>query len=697
MSAERVVTLAIDGQELTVRKGTRVMAAADSIGIHIPRFCYHASLSVLGACRVCLVQVFTPVIDRATGEPVCDAQSGEIQYREMPTLQTSCTLECTPGMRVVTDSEKVRQGRESIIEFILANHPLDCPVCDKGGECELQEMTMLCGPARQRFSEPRLHQDKARRIGASIVLDQERCIVCFRCTRFLSEWASEQVFEFHERGGHSVIEPALKEPIAKARFAGNTIDLCPVGALTSDYYRFSARPWELGNTPGVCPHCAVGCNLTLGGRLGTLCRVEPRTNHYVNGSWICDRGRYDYEWVQRNRIVVPEVGRGDESQPAEWDQVLAEAVSALSGVEGMAAVVDPATSCEAGFLVQRLLRAGLRSGTMHIEDEYDLAGPFSGSITDLMYSDLVVLISANTLDDQPVLWLRANRRYREGRTSIIAIGPEGWAPDLERLAADHATMTGSHEVALLGGLVRLLHTQDHDTLVQVASETGVDPAWLSSFVGTIRTAERPAVIVGRLPRDQYGPARGMLSRLLEALQSGRRMPVAGGILVGGANSRGLRMVGCSSAALPGAEPLPKPWREALVAGDLEALLVVGGDPLAGSSPDVMDAARALSSLVYVGTNHNTTSALATLRMAAASFAEEPLTYVNFEGRLQESVPTNEPIGRTWTTYRILGRLCAAVGAWQGELTADSVRRAIAESQPGLQPWAGPIGEQGEML
>jgi predicted molibdopterin-dependent oxidoreductase YjgC len=231
----------------------------------------------------------------------------------------------------------------------------------------------------------------------------------------------------------------------------------------------------------------------------------------------------------------------------------------------------------------------------------------------------------------------------------------------------------------------------------VASETGVDPAWLSSFVGTIRTAERPAVIVGRLPRDQYGPARGMLSRLLETLQSGRRMPVAGGILVGGANSRGLRMVGCSSAALPGAEPLPKPWREALVAGDLEALLIVGGDPLAGSSPEVMDAARALSSLVYVGTNHNTTSALATLRMAAASFAEEPLTYVNFEGRLQESVPTNEPIGRTWTTYRILGRLCAAVGAWQGELTADSVRRAIAESQPGLQPWAGPIGEQGEML
>ncbi len=693
MSANNMVKLTIDGQELTVPKGTRVMPAADSIGIYIPRFCYHGSLSVLGACRICLVQAFTPVIDRATGEPVKDDETGEPVYREMPTLQTSCTLECTESMRVVTDSEKVRQGRANIIEFILANHPLDCPVCDKGGECELQEMTMLCGPGRQLFTEPRLHQDKARRIGASIVLDQERCIVCFRCTRFLSEWASEQVFEFHERGGHNVIEPALKEPIEKARFAGNTIDLCPVGALTSEYFRFSARPWELADTPGVCPHCAVGCSLTLGGRLGTLCRVQPRTNYYVNDNWICDRGRYDYAWVQDDRLVEPEV----DGVQVTWEAAIARTVSALADAESIAAVVDPATSCETGFLLQRLMRDGLKASSIYVEDDFDLAGSFPGTIMDLMYSDPVILVSANILDDQPVLWLRLNRRALEGKLSMVAIGAPGWAPDLKRLATDHADLHPGHAVALLNGVADLVASADASTLTRVSAETGIPAEWLRGLTERISVAKRPAVIVGALATGEYAPARSALDRLTRTLQADRKMPVKAGILVGGANSRGLRLVGCSPLAGARGSGETRPWRQALLAGDLNALIVVGGDPLCDASPELVEAVRGLSSFVYLGTNRNSTSELATVKLASASFAEEPFTFVNFEGRLQQSIPTNEPIERTMAGLRVVGRLCAALGLWHGELSAEAVRRSMADAAETLGPWAAPIGEQGEMV
>jgi NADH dehydrogenase/NADH:ubiquinone oxidoreductase subunit G len=710
MPSNNMVTLTIDGQEVKVPKGTKVMPAADSVDIYIPRFCYHGSLSVLGACRICLVQVFTPVTDRNTGEPVMDEQTGEPQYREMPTLQTACTLDCSEGMRVVTDSEKVIKGRENVIEFILANHPLDCPICDKGGECELQEMTMICGPPRQLFTEPRLDQDKARRIGASIVLDQERCIVCFRCTRFLDEWASEQVFEFHERGGHDVIEPALGEPIEKARFAGNTIDICPVGALTSEYFRFSARPWELADTPGVCPHCAVGCSLTLGGRLGTLARVEPRSNYYINDIWICDKGRYDYEWVQGDRIVAPEIA--GESQAVDWPVALDEAVKVLSGSDRVAAVVDPGTSCETGYLTQVLVRDGLGLNSLHVEDEFDLAGPFSGTVMDLMYSDPVLLISANILDDQPILWLRLNRRHQEGKTNMIAIGPTDWAPDQKRLATDAADLNPGREVALIQGLSELVRERSDETMDRIAADTGIAADWLGSLLDRLTDAKRPAVVVGRLPEDQYGPAREAVAKLIDALQEDRKMPIRGGILVGGANSRGLRLVGCSAAALPGGrstdEPVtederdldrsqPKPWREALLAGELEALLVVGGDPFADASLELIEAARGLSGLIYVGTNHNATAELATVTLAAASFAEESLTYVNFEGRLQQSVPTNDPIERTRPTFEILGRLCAALGQWQGVLTADAVRMEMGRRFEGLGPWMESIGEQGEAV
>ncbi len=442
-----MVNLVIDGTPVRVPRGTKVILAAEQIGIRIPRFCYHAQLEPIGACRLCLVHVELPVIDRATGRPAVD-ETGEPVYRPMPTPQTSCTLECSEGMRVITDSEAVRKDRAAIIEFLLANHPLDCPICDKGGECELQEMTMLCGPGRQVYQEPRTRRDKARRIGASIVLDQERCIVCFRCTRFLEEWADEQVWSFTDRGHGNEIEPAFGEVIEKARFAGNTIELCPVGALTSDAFRFSARPWELADAPGVCPHCSVGCNLILGGRLGRLCRVQPRSNYHVNDTWICDRGRYDYEWVQEGRLVTPLIRHEGRQRKTFWRDGLNAAAGTLRQCERPAVVVAPSASCETGYMAQRLARAALGTNAVYVDDAFDQAGAFTGTIMQLLYTEFVLLISADILEDQPILWLRLNRRKRLGKLRMAVVAPRGQAADQKARAWRACDLEPGREVEL---------------------------------------------------------------------------------------------------------------------------------------------------------------------------------------------------------------------------------------------------------
>jgi NADH dehydrogenase/NADH:ubiquinone oxidoreductase subunit G len=545
-------------------------------------------------------------------------------------------------------------------------------------------MTMECGPGRQVFTEERIQRDKARRIGASIVLDQERCIVCFRCTRFLSEWASEQVFEFTDRGDRNEIEPAFGEPIAKARFAGNTIDLCPVGALTSDFFRFSARPWELADAPGVCPHCPVGCNLVLGGRLGTLCRVQPRTNYYVNDTWICDRGRYDYDWVNDGRLTRPAVLRDDQQRASDWDAALTRAASTLRDAGSFAVVLSPSTSCEAGWLASRLA-ALPNCGGLYVEDDFDPAGPFAGTMMDLMYSDVVLLVSADVLENQPIIWLRMNRRAREGRLRMITASHPVVARDQKLLSWSGADLPKSAEAALLAALADLIPSGE------AQAPDGISPEWLQATAAALRDAKRPAVVVGAVPVEAYAGVHEALDRLTSALQEGRRSRVAHGILTGGANSRGLRAVGCESRD---AWTAPRGWRHRLKAGEFAALLIVGGDPLARCEAALAQAARDLRGLIYVGTNESETSGLAAVVLPAASFQEEEFTFVNFEGRLQRSVPTNEPIWDTLPTHEILACVCELLGSPAVGRSAARIRAAMAEASESLRPWADPIPPEG---
>ncbi|RME46392.1 MAG: NADH dehydrogenase (quinone) subunit G, partial [Chloroflexi bacterium] len=302
---EKLVTVIIDGIEIRVPPGIMVVEAAKQAGIEIPVFCYHPKLTPVGMCRMCLGEVGLPARDRETGEIQVD-DAGNPVIRWFPKLQTTCTTQVSDGMVVRTQSEQVAFARRAVLEFLLSSHPLDCPVCDKGGECPLQDLTYSYGPGRSRFDyEDKFHFEKPVPLGPLIALDRERCIQCARCTRFQDEVAGDPVLSFENRGrGMEIV--TYSDPPFNSKFSGNTTDICPVGALTSRDFRFRGRAWELTNTRSICPHCAVGCNIIVGHRAGEIRRIMPRENNAVNEIWICDKGRFGHHFVNSaDRIKTP--------------------------------------------------------------------------------------------------------------------------------------------------------------------------------------------------------------------------------------------------------------------------------------------------------------------------------------------------------------------------------------------------------
>ncbi|NWG33020.1 MAG: NADH-quinone oxidoreductase subunit NuoG [Chloroflexi bacterium] len=319
------VTLTIDGKQVTVPEGTVVADAAKMAGIEIPVFCHHPKLEPVGMCRMCLVEIGRPIRDRATGQFVMENGAPKIQF--MPKLETACTNKVEDGMVVLTQSAKAVEGQKGTIEFLLTSHPLDCPICDKGGECPLQNLTMAHGPGKSRFLyNEKIHLDKQVPLGELIWLDRERCIQCARCIRFQDEIAGDSVIGFDERGRSTQIV-SFSDPGFDSVFSGNTTDICPVGALTTADFRFGARPWELDAQASICTQCPVGCNTTLntrreakaGGRI-VVKRVMPRQNEEVNEIWLCDKGRFAHHYTEgKNRLTRPMIRKDGKWTRASWD------------------------------------------------------------------------------------------------------------------------------------------------------------------------------------------------------------------------------------------------------------------------------------------------------------------------------------------------------------------------------------------
>jgi len=450
------VNLTIDGKEVTVPAGNLVVDAAKKIGIDIPVFCYHPKMEPVGMCRMCLVDIGRPVRDRDTGEPVLE-EDGTPKIQFGWKLETACTVPVSEGMVVEGMSEKVQSGRQEIVEFLLTSHPLDCPICDKGGECPLQNLTMDHGPGESRFIyDEKIHFDKNVPLGDLIFLDRERCIQCARCIRFQEEIADDAVLEFFNRGRATDII-TNSEPGFDSYWSGNTTDICPVGALTTADFRFSARPWELKSAASICSHCPVGCNMTYNTRREAksggdivIKRAMPRQNEGVNELWICDKGRFAYHFTEsEDRLTQPMIRKDGKLTPTSWDEALTYVADQFKNAgDNLLTLVGGRLSNEDFFNLKALNdQLGSKTGLHSYMAGGDLvaqAGLGEGAnLGDLGEGDAIVVIACDLEEEAPVWWLRVKGATERG-AKLIVVNPR--QTKLDRYATASLRYTYGEEV-----------------------------------------------------------------------------------------------------------------------------------------------------------------------------------------------------------------------------------------------------------
>ncbi|HET7375400.1 MAG TPA: molybdopterin-dependent oxidoreductase, partial [Anaerolineae bacterium] len=430
-----MINVFIDGVQVAVPKGTVVVDAAKKVNVDIPVFCYHPKLEPVGMCRMCLVSIGRRKIDRATGQPVLKAD-GQPEIAFGPKLETGCTTPVEEGMYVNTVGDVVKRAQKDVLEFLLTSHPLDCPICDKGGECPLQNLTLGFGPGVTRFDfNEKQRLAKHFPLGDLVFLDKERCIQCARCIRFQDEIADDHVLGFYQRGRTMQIQ-TTSEPGFDSKFSGNTTDICPVGALTTADFRFKARPWEMTNVPSICTHCPVGCNTTLGTRRSAkgggdwdILRVMPRQNEAVNEIWLCDKGRFGHHFTRSaDRLTTPLIKKNGKFVEATWDEALNLAADRLKLAGGLVAgFIGDRVSNEDAYLFGKLFRDGLKSNRIsnrpHVAgiDLVQRYGLGQGSnLKDLGRGDVIVVVAGDVEESAPIYLLRLKAAVKRGATLIVA-------------------------------------------------------------------------------------------------------------------------------------------------------------------------------------------------------------------------------------------------------------------------------------
>ncbi len=425
------VSLTIDGQSITVPNGTLIVNAAKKIGIDIPVFCYHPKMEPVGMCRQCLVEVGRPVMDRATGQPVLEDGKPKISFG--PKLETACTTPVSEGMLVLTKSDKARASQKEILEFLLTSHPLDCPVCDKGGECPLQNLTMAHASPQSRYIyDEKSHAGKHVPLGDLIWLDRERCIQCARCIRFQEEIAGEPVLAFYQRARATDII-TNSEPGFDSVFSGNTSDICPVGALTTADFRFGARPWEMKAAASICAQCPVGCNLTFNTRREAksdgkvaIKRVMPRQNEAVNEIWMCDKGRFAYHYTEAaDRLAQPLVKKDASLSSASWTESLHAVSQALSAARKNSVILASGRLSNEDLFNLKQLADGLGGEALfytHLGggELTTSFGVSAGTNFSAMGTGTTILVVASDLyNEAPVWFLRVKQAAERGATLIV--------------------------------------------------------------------------------------------------------------------------------------------------------------------------------------------------------------------------------------------------------------------------------------
>jgi NADH-quinone oxidoreductase subunit G len=611
-----LVTLTIDGQQVSVPKGTLIVEAAKRVNIEIPVFCYHHKLATVGACRMCLVEI-------SPGPP---------------RPQTGCTTPVAEGMVVSTNSPMAVAARADILEYELVNHPLDCPVCDKGGECPLQDYTFRHGYPTSRVAAPRLHFQKPIPLSDRIALDRERCVLCYRCTRYYDEVAWEQELTVEQRGVESYIASQFDQPLQSV-FSGNIIDLCPVGALTSRVWRFESRPWDMDHTASVCSRCAVGCSVTLWQRRNQLVRVTSHENDEIDEGWICDRGRFEYTHVNRpDRLRVPQVA----GRASTWDDALETLVDGFQGKTVGVSLPRDVTNEEL-FLLGRLLDGPWKGARVALEGRTTLPAPDAPTlrIAEIDACKAIVVVASDVAADAPIVNLRVKKAVSKLGARLVVVNPTEL--DLDRWpAAAHVGYEPGGAAEAVRGLAR------HELL-----------------------AEGPVAILwgdGHGVEDASALAKAVAE--LASRVDGRSMP-----LFRATNERGALAAGLAHAS-----------------DDLEGCdaILSWGPPAPGSLP---------SSATFVAiwdTQLRPEHGQPDVVLPAASFAEAQGSYTNLEGRVQFLRPVlrlDPPLREGWDVLSEIGLRLGLPGLEFAGIF--QVQREAARANPAFAALADPPAPEPE--
>ncbi|MDY7101715.1 MAG: NADH-quinone oxidoreductase subunit NuoG [Actinomycetota bacterium] len=679
-TATDAVAVTINGTEIAANKGELLIDAAERHGVYIPRFCYHNRMRPVGMCRMCIVEV-----DTGRG----------------PALQPSCMLPVSDGMKVETESPVTKKAQDGVLEFLLINHPLDCPVCDKGGECPLQDQTLAFGPGETRFVEEKRHFEKPIPISDLVDLDRERCILCDRCTRFAKEVAGDPLIHFIDRGGHTQVNTFPDDPFS-SYFSGNTVQICPVGALTSSLYRFRARPWDLEEIESVATTDTVGSRIVVQSSRNEVLRYLGVDSEAINWSWLSDRERFNFQSVNsEDRLSEPLLRDGDELAPARWSEALAKAAEAIddavtSGGPSRVAVLGGARlTNEDQYAWARLAKGVI--GTDNVDAQ----------LADGLPPELVLGVPRATIADA----------CRPGGT-VIYLGPD----PKERLGAlflrlRHAVVEDGVTLIELGSHVSGLTRYAHHSLLAPAGHLGrVTRAMLSdspaetSGIGAealtaardaLRAANGPVTLLIGRPAITEDPSvvADATAQLLGALDDASVLP-----LLSRGNVFGALDMGLSPGLLPGRTSLAdggaawsQTWGKvpeatgldaagiltAAADGDIDVLVLLGADPIA-DAPDrglVERAIERTGTVIALDQFLTDSSGLADIVFPVAGFTEVNGTFTNLEGRVLTQRQKVTPPGSARSDWMIAAELSHRLG---GSLGPESVDALWAEVVAGSE-------------
>lgn len=688
-----MVTLTIDNIQVTVEEGTTILKAAEKLGIEIPTFCYHDKLEKVGACRMCLVEV-----------------------EKTPKLQIACATVVSDGMVVKTDTPQVVRARKGILEFLLINHPLDCPVCDKGGECELQNLVFKYGSDKSRFAEekrryiadPKYRYDDLS-IGTHIIRNMNRCILCRKCVRFINEIAGETDLGTFRRGSRTEINALPDIPLSN-HYSGNVVEICPVGALTSKSFRYKIRVWQTKATPSICPNCADGCNVKIWAKDEQIYRITSRRNNGVDEGFLCDKGRFGFEFVNHpDRLRHPMIKKNGKLTEAPWDEAIGFVVANLKKIKGeaspdaLAGVSSPRLTNEENFLFQKFFRSVIgtnnvdhRVNSKNLLPSSDLNSKtkvfgMTNSISQIENAKLLFVLGCDLEKEHPIINLRVIKAKRKGSMFFIA-NPA--STRLSRFVQQELIYNKGTEAELLKGVIReIIEGKLYDStktefgtnviedlrrkvssfeIDKISQETGISAEKIRALANTLTKNDKIIILCGAeiINHPQNVEILDLLFDLLRVIGQHNNSSSGVNLLWEDCNSQGALDCGVLPDKLPGYVSVSeKPGMnfsqmlEAIPQGKVKGMYIAEVDPLI-EYPDrnyVRNSIGKLDFLVVQDIFLTETAKLADVVLPGVSFAEKEGTFTNVERRVQRLKKVFYPLAYAKADWQIFCSLAKAMG------------------------------------